>query len=102
MTLVPEIDVPAHSTAIADYDPTLKFDCPALSDGFTLDVTKPQTMQFLVGLLKEFVPLVPVSPVFHLGGDEYASLAQQQACPELVSYAQAHGFASTEEGSTRN
>lgn len=97
VTLVPEIDVPAHSTAIADYDPTLKFDCSALSDGFTLDVTKPQTMQFLVGLLKEFVPLFPDSPVFHLGGDEYASLAQQQACPELVSYAQANGFASTED-----
>jgi glycosyl hydrolase family 20 len=97
VTLVPEIDVPAHSTAIADYDPTLKFDCPSLADGFTLDVTKPQTMQFLVGLLKEFVPLFPDSPVFHLGGDEYAGLAAQQACPELVSYAQAHGFGSTED-----
>jgi hypothetical protein len=97
VTVVPEIDVPAHATAIADYDPTLKFDCPALSDGFTLDITKPHTMQFLVGLLKEFVPLFPDSPLFHLGGDEYPSLAQQQACPELVSYAQAHGFASTED-----
>lgn len=97
VTLVPEIDIPAHSTAIANYDPTLKFDCSALSDGYTLDVTKPQTEKFLDGLLKEFVPLFPDSPVFHLGGDEYASLAQQQACPELVDYAKAHGFGSTED-----
>jgi hypothetical protein len=97
VTLVPEIDMPAHATALADYDPSLKFDCPALADGFTLDVTKPQTEQFLEGLLKEFVPLFPDSPVFHLGGDEYASLAQQRSCPELVDYARAHGFASTED-----
>jgi hypothetical protein len=97
VTLVPEIDMPAHDTAIADYDPSLKFDCPALSNGFTLDVTKPQTEQFLDGLLKEFVPLFPDSPVFHLGGDEYASLAQQRSCPELVDYARAHGYASTED-----
>lgn len=97
VTLVPEIDIPAHSTAIANYDPSLKFDCPALSDGYTLDITKPQTEKFLDGLLEEFVPLFPDSPVFHLGGDEYASLAQQQSCPELVDYAKAHGFASTED-----
>lgn len=97
VTLVPEIDIPAHSTAIAGYDPSLKFSCAALSDGFTLDVTKPQTKQFVDGLLKEFVPLFPDSPVFHLGGDEYPSLAQQQSCPELVDYAKAHGFASTED-----
>ncbi|HEY3630393.1 MAG TPA: beta-N-acetylhexosaminidase, partial [Jatrophihabitantaceae bacterium] len=97
VTLVPEIDLPAHSTAIADFDPTLRFDCASLADGFTLDVTKPQTMQFLVGLLKEFMPLFPDSPVFHLGGDEYAGLAAQQACPELVDYAKAHGFGSTED-----
>ena len=97
VTLAPEIDVPAHSTAIADYDPSLKFDCPSLAGGFTLDVTKPQTEQFIDGLLKEFAPLFPDAPVFHLGGDEYPSLSQQQSCPELVNYAKANGFASTED-----
>ena len=98
--LVPEIDVPAHASAITAFDPSLQWDCAAMNGGapaFTVDVTKPQTTTFITNLLKEFVPLFRYSPVFHLGGDEYPGLGTQQQCPELVDYAAAHGFASTED-----
>ncbi len=100
VTLVPEIDIPAHASAITAFDPSLQWDCAAMNGGapaFTVDVTKPQTTTFITNLLKEFVPLFRYSPVFHLGGDEYPGLGTQQQCPELVDYAAAHGFASTED-----
>ncbi|HJP76057.1 MAG TPA: family 20 glycosylhydrolase [Pseudonocardiaceae bacterium] len=102
--IVPEIDIPAHSVPIGQYDPSLEWDCASMNGsayqswpGYTLDITKPATTTFITNLLKEFVPLFPDSPVFHLGGDEYPELAAQQQCPELVSYARQHGFASTED-----
>ncbi len=98
--LVPEIDIPAHASAITAFDPSLQWDCAAMNGGapaFTVDVTKPQTTTFITNLLHEFVPLFRYSPVFHLGGDEYPGLGTQQQCPELVDYAAAHGFASTED-----
>ena len=102
--LVPEIDVPGHDVPIGLYDPSLQWDCPSMNasayqpwPGFTLDITKPATSTFVTNLLKEFVPLFRYSTVFHLGGDEYPELAAQAQCPELVSYAKAHGFGSTED-----
>ena len=65
--------------------------------GYTLDITKPATTDLVTDLLKEFVPLFPDSPVFHLGGDEYPKLPDQLQCPELVSYAATHGYRSTED-----
>jgi hypothetical protein len=104
VTILPEIDVPGHSVPIGQYDPALQWDCPSMNGsayqhwpGYTLDITKPATTTFVTNLLKEFVPLFGDSPVFHLGGDEYPELAAQQQCPELVSYAQSHGYASTED-----
>lgn len=96
ITLVPEIDIPAHSSGITAFDPALRWDCSVMGGGM-LDITKPATTEFVTNLLREFVPLFPNSPVFHLGGDEYPGVATQQQCPELVDYAKAHGFASTED-----
>ncbi|HEY4454572.1 MAG TPA: beta-N-acetylhexosaminidase [Pseudonocardiaceae bacterium] len=102
--LVPEIDIPAHSVPIGQYDPSLEWDCASMNGsayqswpGYTLDITKPATTTFITNLLKEFVPLFTNSPVFHLGGDEYPEFAAQQQCPELVTYAQQHGYQSTED-----
>lgn len=104
VTIVPEIDVPGHAVPIGQFDPALQWDCKSMNGsayqywpGFTLDITKQATTVFVTNLLKEFVPLFKYSPVFHLGGDEYPELAAQQQCPELVSYAQGQGYASTED-----
>ncbi|WP_406175459.1 family 20 glycosylhydrolase [Streptomyces sp. NBC_00996] len=55
-----------------------------------MDVTKPATLTLVTNLLKEFVPLFPNSPVFHIGDDEYPYLDQMSACPDLVACANAN------------
>lgn len=106
VTLVPELDVPAHSTAITSLMPQLRWSCPSI-DGFSyfgsarpgdaLDIANPATTQVVETLLGEAAAMFPDSPMISIGGDEYASYTQQQNCPELVSYAAANGFASTED-----
>jgi hypothetical protein len=94
VTILPEIDLPAHSNAISQYRPDLKFSCSALGDGSTLDVTKQATRDFVKKLLDEFVPLFD-GPEFHVGTDEYPTQGTQEQCPELVAYAHEHGYATT-------
>ena len=93
VTIIPEIEMPAHSAAILRARPDLGFDCPQMG-GATLDVTKPAVLQFTSALIDEFAPLFPGTE-FQIGTDEYPTQATQETCPELVQYASAHGFAST-------
>lgn len=104
VTLLPEVDVPAHASPITAYDPSLAWSCASMNadtvgtdPDFTIDITKPEATTFVTKLITEVAQLFPNSPVIHLGGDEYPNLAAQQKCPELVSYAQAHGDATTED-----
>ncbi|GLZ58352.1 family 20 glycosylhydrolase [Micromonospora sp. NBRC 107095] len=100
ITIVPEIDLPGHATAMTTYDPTMRFSCPSMDyapwpggerGGWTLNLTKDNARTFVMNLLSEFVPLFD-GPYFHIGGDEYQTDAAKNSCPELVSYAQARGF----------
>ncbi|MGC4821463.1 family 20 glycosylhydrolase [Micromonospora sp. DT63] len=101
ITIVPEIDLPGHATAMTRYDPTMRFSCASMdyapwpggsNGGWTLNLTKDSARTFVMNLLSEFVPLFD-GPYFHIGGDEYQTDSAKNACPELVSYAQARGFA---------
>ena len=94
VTLLPEIDLPGHANAISRYRPELKFSCPALADGWTLDITKQATRDFVKKLLDEFVPLFD-GPEFHIGTDEYQTQATQERCADLVDYARENGHATT-------
>ena len=105
VTVVPEIDLPGHANAITAYDPSLRFACPSMDQatwpggekgGWTLDVTKPHTRQFVHDLLAAVVPMFD-SKVIHVGGDEVGLDPAKNACPELVDYAKAHGFPYTED-----
>ncbi|HEY3089746.1 MAG TPA: family 20 glycosylhydrolase, partial [Jatrophihabitantaceae bacterium] len=93
VTIIPEIEMPAHSAAILLARPDLGFDCPQMGNA-TLDVTKPAVRQFATALIDEFAPLFS-GPEFMIGTDEYPTQATQENCPELVQYAHEHGFAST-------
>ena len=103
--LVPEIDLPAHATAITDHNPKLGFKCLSMREArwqgeeankvgkaWTLDITRQEVRAWIKALLDEFVPLFD-APIFHVGGDEYQYDAQKYACPELVDAAKAKGLA---------
>ncbi|WP_433332180.1 family 20 glycosylhydrolase [Spirillospora sp. CA-294931] len=103
VTIVPEIDLPAHAVAISRYDPGFAFACrsmsyPSLSlwegadrGGWTLDVTRPRTRAFVKTLLDEMIPLFR-GREFHIGGDEVPPPRDQDRCPELVAYQKARGY----------
>ncbi|MGX1673519.1 family 20 glycosylhydrolase [Streptomyces sp. NPDC055400] len=94
VTLIPEIEMPSHATAILKGRPDLGFDCPEL--GGTVDVTNPEARKFTASLIEEFAPLF-AGPEFHIATDEYARQSDQERCPELVDYAKQHGFATTSD-----
>ena len=93
VTIIPEIEMPAHAGAIISARPDLGFDCPQMGNQ-TLDVTKPQVRQVTTDLINEFAPLFS-GHEFHIAADEYPGQATMDHCPELVNYAHAHGFGST-------
>lgn len=67
VTIIPEIDAPAHSLAFIRFRPSL-----GLNDGQSdhLDLSKPETTAFMKSVFDEFVPWFR-SPDVHFGADEY-------------------------------
>lgn len=78
VTLVPEIDAPAHSRAFIKFDPSL-----GLNGGNSdhLDLTKPATTQFMKDVFSEFAPWFR-GPSVHFGADEYP----REYATEYVKY----------------
>ncbi|MQY16886.1 hypothetical protein SRB5_70890 [Streptomyces sp. RB5] len=102
VTIVPEIDLPAHAVAIGDARPDLAFTCPSMSrpannwEGsdrghWTLDYTKPRTREFARTLIGEVADIFR-GPYIHVGTDEVPLTPAQEACPELVAYQRAKGY----------
>ena len=107
--VVPEIDLPAHATAITDYNPYLGFKCPSMRasrwqtsqcegmgcspDGkaWTLDITRREVRSWIKALLDEWIPLFD-GPYFHIGGDEYQYDVDKYTCEELVKAAREMGY----------
>jgi len=137
--VVPEIDVPGHSERLTNYYAAqnpgkfLSFDpagscgvLPPVSGvvpstvgnyqiggiyypGWTVDVTNPDALPFVEGVVKNFMPWFsnyqhlassqrPSSPLyqyqgkyFHLGADEYPKNTILQSCPALVNACYANG-----------
>ena len=67
VTIVPEIDAPAHARAFIKFDPRL-----GLNGGNSdhLDLTKPATTDFMKEIFDEFTPWFR-GPAVHVGADEY-------------------------------
>jgi hypothetical protein len=92
VTIIPEIEMPAHAGAILDVRPDLALDCRTF--GTTLDVTRREARDFTKALIDEFAPLFS-GPEFHIASDEYPGRLHQQGCEPLVRYAEERGFGST-------
>lgn len=74
--IIPEIDVPAHSLALAQYRPEIGSEEYGMDH---LDLFKPETYQFVDSLFREY--LEGDNPVFagkrvHIGTDEYSNKKQ--------------------------
>lgn len=106
ITIVPEIDLPAHATALIEYRPSLAFNCESMrqsewltrsaharakSLAWTVDITKAENRAFLQSVLREFIPWFE-GEYFHIGGDEYQYDADKIRCPELLAYAKEKGL----------
>ncbi|MCC2593746.1 beta-N-acetylhexosaminidase [Tessaracoccus sp. OS52] len=97
--ILPEIDLPAHATAITTMWPELNWECASMGTmfgigSFTMNVTKRETFERTKELLDEFIPWFS-GPRFHVGTDEYPTNAAQKACRELVEFAAAEGYGDT-------
>ena len=92
VTIIPEIEMPAHAGAILAVRPDLGLDCRTF--GTTLDVTRREVRDFTRALIDEFAPLFS-GPEFHIASDEYPGRLHQEDCEPLVRYAEERGFGST-------
>lgn len=68
VTLVPEIDVPAHSRSLIAWRPELGLNG---GDSDMLDLSKPETTAFVKELFSEFAPWFR-GPMLNFGADEYS------------------------------
>ena len=101
ISLVPEIDLPAHATVINQYNPLLAMPCRSMSHGrwqgsedgnWTINYTDPYARQWMKDLIGEFIPLFK-GACFHLGTDELPDGNAPAQCSELVRYAHSKGYA---------
>ncbi|WP_256872185.1 discoidin domain-containing protein [Paenibacillus sp. 79R4] len=72
VNIIPEIDTPGHSRVFTTYNPALGN--PSSGDDNMLDITKPETVQFVKSLLDEYLdgndPTF-IGPDINIGTDEY-------------------------------
>jgi hexosaminidase len=93
--IVPEFDIPGHTTAwLAGYPELASAPGPyAIERKWgvfqpTIDPTREETYVFLDGLIAEMVALFP-DPYFHIGGDEVEE-TQWKNSPSIQAFARAH------------
>lgn len=87
ITIIPEIEMPGHSSAATYSYPWLGASSSIKGSGvyFDLyDVTNPKVELFLQDVLTEVMKLFP-SKIVHIGGDE-ANYMHWQSNPEIVSF----------------
>lgn len=99
VTIIPEIDFPAHATTLTKARPDLLHACPNMAGTGDLDLTDPNTMPFVQSLIDEYLPLFEADS-FHIGADEYTYFAKSRekqltslkSCPEIVAKAAEIGY----------
>ncbi len=99
--VVPEFDIPGHTTAwFAGYPELASAPGPYRIERKwgvfrpTMDPTREETYVFLDGLIGEMAALFP-DPFFHIGGDEVAGTQWRQSS-SIQSFARAHGLSSNQ------
>ena len=91
ITVIPEIEMPGHSSEVLHAYPELS--CTGQGDGFDLCVGNPKTFTFLTDVLQEVMQLFP-SRYIHVGGDE-ATMRFWKKCPKCMGLYKAHHMTDT-------
>lgn len=92
VTVVPEIDMPAHMGALLDKHPELELKAaatappPQTPESRKLDITNPAALHIVQQLLDEYLPLFG-GPFWDIGADEYLMAADQPLYPQLQTFA---------------
>jgi len=89
VTIVPEVDMPGHSTPFGKA-------YPELFGSHGILCSEEKTYKALETLIAEVASLFPNAPYLHLGGDE-AQIARWERCPGCQAYCREKGIASTQE-----
>lgn len=69
VAIVPEIDIPGHSTLLVKFDPA-KFSINGSASSNCINFASPQVRQSMRSLIHEIAATFPTSPYIHIGGDE--------------------------------
>ncbi|MFJ4166924.1 family 20 glycosylhydrolase [Microbacterium sp. NPDC089698] len=88
VTVIPEIDMPAHLGALLEHYPQYRLvDKDGVVSPTKIDFTIPAARDLLKQVVSEYLPLFP-GQYWHLGLDEYLSNSQFAKYPQLLQYAQ--------------
>lgn len=90
ITIIPEIDIPAHSSAAAVAYPELSLKTPddvptTFTINTAIDPTKESSYEFYFHVFKELSQLFP-SPYLHMGGDEAQYEDQWEGVPAIEQF----------------
>ncbi len=101
ITIIPEFDIPGHSTAAAVAYPWFslkKLDQMPTTFGsnLALDPTKERTYEFVSDVFDELVQLFP-SPILHFGGDEVRFAKQWKDEPAIEAFMKEQGYTTLSE-----
>ncbi|QOV33153.1 beta-N-acetylhexosaminidase [Streptomyces ferrugineus] len=88
VTVVPEIDMPAHTGALLAHYPQYQLrDAAGVAAHGKIDYSIPGARRLLREVVSEYLELFP-GPYWHMGADEYIVTAEYANYPQLVAYAQ--------------
>jgi hexosaminidase len=101
--IVPEFDMPGHSTAwFVGYPRLASAPGPyRIERAFgifdpTMDPTREETYEFLAGFIAEMAELFP-DPYFHIGGGDEVNGKQWDSNPRIQEFKRVHGFKTNPE-----
>jgi hexosaminidase len=87
ITIVPEIDMPAHMEAILAAHPDLQLvSATGRRRPGDVDLSKDASRQLVQDILEEYIPLFP-GPYWHIGADEYILWEVYENYPQLLACA---------------
>ncbi len=87
VTIIPEIDIPGHSSAIVEAYPEIFALKDKDQNPWIINMGKEQVYEALEEIIGEIIPIFKRSPYFHIGGDE-AIFDKTLEDPDVIEYMQ--------------